>query len=136
MYYVTPRTNEVKYVGETINPQTRMRGHRYHPNNIEMKGWINELKGLGRQPIMKILSTVSRGECRNEEQLLIRHYQDKGCLLFNKSINDGRSGKKVHKSWANRQILWKETGHIFNSAEEAGRYFGFTGGTILNNMKR
>lgn len=132
-----PRTNEVRYVGETVDIKSRMRNHWNNSvENRKMLEWIKELKGLKLLPIVKVISTVSRRECYNEEQRVIELYRNQGCLLFNGvgiSKNTNRSVKKICKG---NRILWKETGHIFNSASEAGRYFGVTGGTIMNNVNQ
>lgn len=131
-----PRTDSVRYVGETIDTMKRLRIHRRGFTNKELTRWIKELEGLGLQPTMKVVSTVPRSECYGEEQRLIELYRSQGCLLLNKNKTDKMIEKKVYRSWANCRILWKETGHIFESAAEAGRYFGVTGNTILNNAKR
>lgn len=131
-----PRTNEVRYVGETIDTMNRMRGHRSCTANKERTEWVKELEGLGLQPVMKVVSIVQRSECYEEERRVIELHRSQGCLLFNKKRAGKVVKKKVLKGWGSYRILWKQTGHVFNSAAEAGRYFGMNEGTIRNNAKR
>lgn len=80
-----PRTNKIRYVGETLNPTKRQRehkttkGHRGHNFN-----WINSLEKQNLYPILEIVE-----KCPNKTEGLIRekYWQDKlkleGCNLTN-----------------------------------------------------
>lgn len=51
-----PNTNEVRYVGKTINTKRRYKQHLYDKRQTSHKhSWIISLKKIGLKPIMKII---------------------------------------------------------------------------------
>lgn len=83
-----PITNEVRYVGQTVNPDNRYRNHIYESkkfNKTHKHRWIMQLIRKNKKPIMDILwdevTTVEDGN--NTETELIQFYKDEGCDLTN-----------------------------------------------------
>lgn len=57
-----PNTNEVRYVGKTINIKRRYKQHLYDKRQTSHKhSWITSLKKIGLKPIMIIIE-----ECNND----------------------------------------------------------------------
>jgi hypothetical protein len=51
-----PNTNEVRYVGKTINTKRRYKQHLYDKRQTSHKhSWIKSLKDIGLKPIMNII---------------------------------------------------------------------------------
>lgn len=79
-----PRTNEVRYIGRTSAPERRLSQHMSEKKNQRKRQWIDELKGHGLRPIMRILETVDtqeKGEWAESEY--IAQYNKAGADLFN-----------------------------------------------------
>lgn len=99
---VDPRTNEIRYVGKSDNPEKRLSyGHmKCIGRNKYKNNWIKQLLKLNLQPSLMILE-----ECENEESVWsarekywIKYYREQGCDLTN--LTDGgenppsQTGKK------------------------------------------
>lgn len=133
---IDPRDTEVRYIGQTLSPSSRIRNHKKISSKHDGLGiWIKELKAAGFSPEMKIVATATRETCYQEERGFILKYLLSGQRLFNSNLPSGKKQKVVHCSQFNCKVLWKQTGKVFNSCEEAGRYFKKSGGTILNWTK-
>lgn len=59
---VDPRTNDVRYVGKTVEPERRHRRHCERPGNDGLRHWVWKLAGKGLAPTMVIL-----GRCEDQE---------------------------------------------------------------------
>jgi predicted GIY-YIG superfamily endonuclease len=76
---IDPRTNQVKYVGRTKNPTTRLSSHI----NGGHLGWVRELKGLGFTPIMECIEWVEEDDASDREMFWINSLRTGGCNLVN-----------------------------------------------------
>jgi hypothetical protein len=79
---IDPRTNEVKYVGRTKCPATRLSGHI----NGGHLGWVYELKIAGLAPIMECIEWVSEEEAIDREGFWIKSLKNDGCDLVNRQL--------------------------------------------------
>lgn len=54
-----PITNEVRYVGKTINVNRRFKQHLYDKRHSHKASWVKSLKSEGLKPIMTIVETCT-----------------------------------------------------------------------------
>ena len=107
---VDPRTNEVRYIGQSRNPKQRHHAHKYIPER-NLRHWVEELKECGLLPRMDILEEVPWEEAFEAEKKWIEKYIASGKLLniqFNKTAENYsevyRSEKRVQASRANGRL--------------------------------
>lgn len=65
---IDPRTEQVRYVGQTKDPEQRYSGHLTNPTNDKMAQWVEELNLKGLQPDMHLIDIVPRGEALRRER--------------------------------------------------------------------
>jgi len=58
-----PLTNEIRYIGKTVNLENRLKGHLKEARNISSKttykvSWIRSLLKQGQEPILNIIDEV------------------------------------------------------------------------------
>lgn len=91
-----PRTQEIRYIGCSIDPYLRLRSHTHGGNLLfvgtgpKRKVWIKTLVDSGLRPTVAILDRVRaqhRFEC---ETFWIKHYQKLGTSLLNTITNSQR----------------------------------------------
>lgn len=86
---IDPRTNAIRYVGKTKNPEIRLRAHiRGH------LWWAYELRALGLEPIMDIVEWVTEANANAREYYWIRKLNLMGCDLLNKHKYSGKANAK------------------------------------------
>lgn len=90
---VDPTNEEVRYVGWTINPESRLKDHLKVAQNGRERNhrtnWILSLLKQGQQPIIRVLeSEVS--DFAGRERYWISHFRSLGCKLTNGT--DGGEG--------------------------------------------
>ncbi len=89
---VDPRTREVRYVGQTHDPQARYEGHlRSGSDKLygseSQKEWLDSLKALNLQPEMVILEQVEPSAHVYEREFRwILHYLHEGAALTNDAV--------------------------------------------------
>jgi len=79
-----PFTMEIRYVGQSVNPQSRFRAHitSKHSGKVAER-WIRGCLIRGRKPILAILDLVRQEEVDNREKLWIKYCEGQGCRLTN-----------------------------------------------------
>lgn len=84
---IDPISNEIRYIGRTINPKIRLRGHlsKSKKFNTHRDCWIRSLTSVGEKPILNIIDEL---ECSWEysykiERLYIKKYLKLGHRLTN-----------------------------------------------------
>lgn len=100
---IDPRTDEVRYVGATVNTTQRLTDHiKASANETTHKGhWIKQLQALGLRPRMQILEQVIGHDASTEaERRWIAHYRAAGVVLTNHT--DGGDGMPGCK-WSDEQ---------------------------------
>jgi hypothetical protein len=86
-----PRTDEIRYVGKTIDMDWRLRCHKMcRAANKHLNSWIKILLNLGLEPKMEIIKETTPEEWAKDELLWIKEMKAKGCDLIN--IREGGEG--------------------------------------------
>jgi DNA-binding transcriptional regulator YiaG len=86
---IDPRDNTTRYIGLTIDPDARLKGHvSDKKRNGKRSAWVKELGMLNLQPKMEILETVIEGEnaeatALKRELYWIHEYFEAGSDLLN-----------------------------------------------------
>jgi len=57
-----PRTNQVRYIGKSVNPKVRYLRHLRDRINTHCSRWIAELINRGLKPVMQVIAEVPEGE--------------------------------------------------------------------------
>lgn len=90
-----PITNEVRYVGKSVNPKKRLDNHLYIKKKQHCSCWIQSLKIKGLKPIFSIIETTDKENWISREQYWIVYYKEQGAALTNHSIGgEGQTGTK------------------------------------------
>ena len=76
-----PDMTEVRYVGQSINPQSRLVYHCRYPGNTRLWGWINSFRPV--RPGMIILEECDKSEALERETFWIEVYKATGANLLN-----------------------------------------------------
>lgn len=72
-----PITNEVRYIGKTINIKRRYKQHLYDKRTRSYKSsWIISLKSLGLKPIMTIIEECNDDNWEDREIYWIQQYEN------------------------------------------------------------
>jgi len=82
-----PTTNEIRYVGQTVNTTKRLEGHLSCKTQKEKGKWIKSLLEEGKKPILEVVDKGNKKRMSAKEMSLINELRKKGANLFN--INDG-----------------------------------------------
>jgi hypothetical protein len=118
---VDPRTDLVRYVGQTSNPKVRYRNHlkgnKYRSTHTT--NWIQGLLDLGLKPKMIEIDICEIKDIDLTEQNYIKLYKSFGCKLTNHSIGGHSSLGCKHslESRINRSI--KQKGRLSNISPDA-----------------
>lgn len=97
IYYIyvliDPRTCQVRYVGQTVNPIGRHKEHscKQKGTNYREK-WLNRLRYLNLSPIMILIEECINSNWAEREKYWIKWYREDGCDLVN--ATDGGEGTK------------------------------------------
>lgn len=88
-----PRTNKVRYVGKSVDPQKRFQTHLACQWNYHCARWIRGLKSQGLCPILEVADWVDSLEWVFYEREFIRIFRLYGAELTN--IHEGGQGMPV-----------------------------------------
>jgi len=80
-----PRTDEVRYVGATRNPEQRLKSHIHAPHSAELAGWVDELKRDNHEPKMQIINVAGVEDLSEKERSAFQRLSDRFELLNSKT---------------------------------------------------
>jgi predicted GIY-YIG superfamily endonuclease len=91
-----PRTGELRYVGCTINPVTRLAWHFSASYETSTHWWCRELRVFGLKPIMVCLQTTNDYDNAGRLELeMMTNLRQQGHSLLNKNRAAYRDTTKV-----------------------------------------
>lgn len=79
-----PETGDVRYVGKTRDPESRLQEHLASPTNADMAKWFAELADSGLVPEIEIIEVVSYDNWQETEARQIWRYRQMGFNLLNR----------------------------------------------------
>lgn len=83
---IDPITNELRYVGKSINPQNRLRKHISERNlhDSHKDRWLRKLNSIDLRPELFIIDEINNGDdWQFWEMFYISYYKSIGCNLTN-----------------------------------------------------
>lgn len=82
-----PDTNEIRYIGQTVNLQARLHDHKYQKNggNEGKREWLRELGNRGLKPVVRVLAEVSAADAETAEGDAIAQAITDGAKLLNRA---------------------------------------------------
>jgi predicted GIY-YIG superfamily endonuclease len=94
-----PTSNEIRYIGQSIDPDTRLKSHvqTSFTGTTKRDRWIRSLLVNGKHPMLQVISVVSPEEANEAEVRAIKQAKSEGAKLVNgtESANGGSNhGKK------------------------------------------
>lgn len=105
---IDPITNEIRYVGKTINLLKRLQTHiaRSKTNTYHSARWIKSLLDKGVKPVIEIIEECNENNWSEREIYWIKYYRDKFDLT---NILDGGNGGATYGRlgvpWSKEQII-------------------------------
>ena len=120
---VDPTSKEVRYVGQSVNPERRYRGHLKWDSG-KLGRWIKQLKISGLKPALTILGKFPESEITKQEARFMKQYKN----LFN--INAAH--KPSVSSKCGFRVKCIDTGEIFGGYAHASRKFDCCSSSIKN----
>ena len=112
---IDPFTNEVRYVGKSINPKRRYKEHLNKMTNTHKSAWIKSLLKIGKEPKIEIIEECSGDNWSDREKYWISFYGNLTNLteggedgshseetiqklrLLNSGVNNPNYGKRASK---------------------------------------
>lgn len=100
IYILKDLSNNVRYVGQSVEPPNRFTAHTKDPYDNYKSRW---LKKLGCAPIQEILELAPKRLITSRENYWINYYTDLGCRLTNSAPgNDTRSTQQLRQEKLNK----------------------------------
>jgi len=101
---IDPRNDEIRYVGKTVNPKSRLSGHITESKDLEIvhhrARWVRKLTSLGLKPKMIFLRACSSDEYEKYETEYIKIYS---CNRLTNSDETGQGNKNRKREVLDRQ---------------------------------
>lgn len=97
---VDPRTNQIRYVGKSVDPDKRLSQGHLLPSNLKQKlyknHWLKELLSLNLSPEIAILESCNEANWEEREKYWIKFYRE---IIGDKLTNatEGGIGSSGHK---------------------------------------
>ena len=86
---VDPFTDEIRYIGQSADPEKRLIDHLYAKNNVAKAQWIFTLRSAGVRPQLVFLELVDSDEADESECWWILRGRKLGWNLFNVHLPNG-----------------------------------------------
>ena len=116
---VDPRDNEIRYIGQSIDPEQRFKIHwrerckhkivvSNHKYQSEKALWLYELDMQGLKPSMTIIEQCDPKEADQKELYWIKEYSKNGRWLTNRNLHRNHNRGRLQKFY--RNMYWKAFG--------------------------
>ena len=114
-----PASQQVRYVGKTVNPRKRYNNHISPDNNYYVSRWIKKLKSKGLKPIFEIIDEITEN-WEFWEQHYISLFKSWGYKLTN--LTNGGEGVLGKIAWnkGKKGIYSEETMNKMRSRDLRG----------------
>ena len=103
-----PKTDQIRYVGKSINPRVRYSRHITEKSDYHRNRWINKLKSEGLKPELVVIDEVYDKNWKEAEINYIRLFKSFGADLVNKT-SGGDSGPVCYKA---KNANWGKVGKL------------------------
>lgn len=91
-----PCTNEVRYVGKSVNVKARFNAHLSGYSAPQVREWIQTLRDADLRPVLTILETVKGVPLDEREQWWIAEMKRQGARLLNTYFYQNHEPQEVH----------------------------------------
>jgi hypothetical protein len=88
-----PGDKQMRYIGSSVDPYSRLRDHLYCATNRDMRNWIDLLSRDQLKPDFVILARTKAWFRDDLEAMLIDQYKRAGAQLFNINVPIAAGGK-------------------------------------------
>jgi hypothetical protein len=124
---IDPRNGLPFYVGKTVNPRVRLKGHKFASSkfhNSILHRLIGDLKREGRYPELRIIEECATSQWQERERHWISEYQSRGINILNISVggNGCSEWHGVTHSDATKVILREKNREQFSDSEKRKRH--------------
>jgi hypothetical protein len=103
---VDPRTNAIRYIGTSSDPETRFATHRQPGSRLPgVRDWVASLRKRGREPRLIILERVSLAIAAEAEARWIAHHSDGQLLNRTRGGGLGRPTKPAAERADQRVVV-------------------------------
>jgi len=116
---IDPESGELRYIGKSIDPKSRLANHMREVSNCHRSHWIQSLKAKGMKPDIVIIESIRVMWPRQvEEKYWIKYFRDRGFNLVNNT--DGGDGVPGLPEETRKKIssTWKGQKHTPESVEK------------------
>jgi len=103
-----PTTNQIRYVGKSMRPSTRLCAHVKDIAVNHKTCWIKSLVRIGLRPILDVVESVPVDEWEDAERFWISYLRFIGCPLTN--IESGGCGQKIVSDSTREKLRILSTG--------------------------
>ena len=118
-----PITNEIRYIGKSVNIKRRLIGHisKSRNNNNHFHNWIKSILNEGLKPKIEIIKHTNEQNWMQDEKDSIIEYRENGHNLLNiaeggnepycskeqRAINGRNTAKDIHSN-EYKKTIWKK----------------------------
>lgn len=116
---IDPSTDEIRYIGKTVQrSDVRLQQHVESPTNANMRKWIANLRAVGMEPKIRLITCCPIAEWQHHESRWIRWARELGARLLN--VDPGgecrRPGGKLNPYGRAKRLIRDRDGVGFTMA--------------------
>lgn len=123
-----PDTGEIRYVGISVKPETRLRNGHLKAGSRAVREWVQSLQARGLFPSLSIIERVDPEDGREREAYWIKFFSSRPLL---NRVSPGESLKRK----GGVPLRCRETGEIVYGYAAVGRKHACCQGTVAGRVK-